>query len=385
MQTNLRWRSGGLFTAVAVAANHLLGLATSLATPPKYAAVPIDPVRDHTTFYSNSLSEAGDAHFFLGQRLPDGSYSGRVSPDGSYLTAPDYAPDCEYVTKTGDLVCYGFIEDGSPAYRVNNGSAIQLKTVTGQPQQFSLQVSTSDRVGNIYGQADGVAMQWKPDGTAVALGQMNGRFTTVKGANNHGVYVGEDSIYSNGGLADTQAFIYENNTFSRINIPQLSRITVAGIWDDGTVVGTGVNHVPDYYGNLGRYIWYWKDGNLRFLEGDPEHPVIQYGVDNPLDALYGSNTSGWAIGTSPQGGLLIDGSGNSYYINDLLVDRDLAARANFGYAYAINDSGQIVAQATAFDSPPLTDNWYILTPVPEPVASIPLVAGLALMVRRRGR
>jgi hypothetical protein len=361
---------------------------TAFATPPKYTMKPIDPVGNHTTFYSSAISEAGEAHFFLGQQMADGSFSGRLSPDGSYLTAPDYAPYCESVTKTGDLVCYGFVEDGSPVYKVNNGSAIQLKTVTGQPQQFSLQVGTSDKGGNIYGQADGVAMQWKPDGTPVALGQLNGRFTAIKGVNNHGIYVGEDSIHSNEGLSDTQAFIYQNDSFTRINIPQLSSITVGGVWDDGTVVGTGVNHVPDYYGHLGRYVWYWKGGQIRFLEGDPDHPVINSRTDNPGDFILGSNTSGFAVGSNVNGAILYDNGGTIWNLNDLLVDQAFTIGASLTRAYAINDSGQIVASAGAhFGYPPLDDEWYILTPVglPEPAATLPGLATMAALAPRRRR
>jgi hypothetical protein len=358
----------------------------TFAAPPKYIATPITPGGSHNVLYCNSISDAGEAHFALSYTLPNGRHSGKFSSDGSYSLAPYPTDYCEYITRTGDMICYGDGNYGLPLVKVRDGVATTLRSPDGQPSPNSMGAGASDGFGNIYGGIDGVATRWSPDGTPTILGQVPNRTTIPVAANDKGMIAGiHRQIDSSDPDPNDRAFIYRNNQFTRIDIPQLHDITVGGIWDDGTVIGSGINSVPDYYGNLGRYIWMWKDGNLSFIEGDPDHPVIQDGVDNPLDAVYGSNTSGWAVGTSPRGGLLFDGSGNSYYINDLLVDRDLAARAGFGYAYAINDSGQIVAKATAFDSPPLTDNWYILTPVPEPAATFPALATMAALTRRRRR
>jgi hypothetical protein len=254
----------------------------------------------------------------------------------------------------------------------------------GSPAQSQMYAFASDRFGNVYGSSDGVAMKWLPDGTPVGLGKSNGRNTQPSVANNNGAFAGVDVGGTVGDpVGEFLPFIYRNNQFTRIDIPQLHDITVHGIWDDGTVIGSGVNRVPDYYGNFGSYTWYWKEGQVRFLQGDPDHPIVRDGIDGPSDFITGANTSGWAVGSNIHGASLYDAGGGIYTLQGLLADPEFAARARIDTAYAINDVGQIVVKAFAYDSPPLTDNWYILTPVPEPATSIPLIAGITLLARRR--
>jgi hypothetical protein len=354
----------------------------TLAEPPKYIATPIAPGGNHSVFYSTSISDAGEAQFALLDPLPNGRSNGKTSLDGSYVTA---AGVCEYVTRTGDLICYGNYGLGQPVTKVSGNSSVTLLGPDGNPAQSRLEPVASDRFGNVYGNADGIAMKWLPDGTPQALGKFNGRNTWPTAANNVGALAGVDVA---GTAADPAGeflpFIYRNNQFTRIEVPHLHDITVAGIWDDGTVIGSGVNDVTDSYGNYGRFAWFWRDGVVNY-SFDPENPEgAPHGT--PLEYVRGANTTGLAVGSTLLGGTLFYPDGTEAYLTYLLADPVLAAHAVVSDAYAVNDAGQILVQmgGRGSEAPPFEGSWFILTPVvPEPNLfwALPLVH--ATLRRRR--
>jgi hypothetical protein len=215
-----------------------------------------------------------------------------------------------------------------------------------------------------------------PDGSSSGSG---GSFvfgipsTMVNGVNNAGIAVGVSK-----GLPvwwDAQAHVHEievtwpsSGYFDPCaGLPNCHALVITnpGLnWHFGEV--TAINNHNAMVGTSSDGGFLWQDGQLTHLNSGSEN-------FNPM----GINDHGDIVGSFNNGRVAIRLSDGSYL--DLNSSAGLPSGWSFIEAVAINDAGQIAANATRNG----ITHAFLLSPVPEPSASWMFLAGLAALATRR--
>lgn len=247
--------------------------------------------------------------------------------------------------------------------------------IGGSSESEAMSINNSGQVGLVI---DNHAALWS-DGVISYLDPIS-TASSVSDINNSGQIAGQVNVIMEGGGTAGHAATWVNGVMVDLN-SQLPRNSQGGyanaINESGTVVGVSdMSYIHDGVASAAS----WKNGVWSALD-------VPGGVYNNYLCSPYCTSGAMAINNKEQvvGYSLFDdyhatlwGGGKSYDLNDFLDFSAIDAGWVLNTAYGINDNGYIVGDASN-KILGISRSAFLLSPVPEPLASLMLFVGLSLM------
>jgi uncharacterized membrane protein len=351
-----------------------LGFASPLlAAPPSYTLNPIllDPAAG--TVAVSDINDAGQMAVTVIDPDTYGSTSLRLNPDGTLVACGPVGFQAYRILSDGRILSDATEPGGQIGWTVGNDKGYAYLTrPVGTSSSEPISVGASDAAGTVYGSIGPILATWSGQSLVPKLlGECQNQPTGAQGVSRNGEYIVGSFGTNDGNSEDpgvTQPFSYSNGTFTPIDIPGYTNAVATGVNNDGTVVGYALGSAQG-----GRLGWMWKGGQLTVL-ADP------YGTDDASPSSI--NDNGLIVGSDGLHALLWDIDGTGYLIDDLC--NAAAMEDGVGFAYAINDSNQIIGDGGGNAYPGQTVP-FLLNPiaVPEPTSAAILLTAFPLLAARR--
>jgi probable HAF family extracellular repeat protein len=257
------------------------------------------------------------------------------------------------------------------AVKYENGIATSL----GIPNALADAINDADQVtGWLYQQGSQTAYLYDPNSGITNLGTLGGGLSLGYGINNQGVVVGSSDTGATdaqiaAGTPVTEAFEYRNGIMTGLGTLGGTASGASAINDQNAIVGNSLTASGEYHAFL----------------YDAAHGMQDLGTAGLQSNAFDINNLGQIVGESERVGgsgeyhaFLYDPNHGVRFLEDLIPTNSDWQRLLSGVS--INDRGQILGEGFIDGQ----RHVFLMTPVPEPSASVTIfVATLAYVSKRR--